>query len=85
MSNYLQIGGRGTSAVIALKRWGAPYNLFALTWTNPLTQTMRNITLKWPRAEHGRAWRYLIENDGYRALIDRYRLGTRILMRKFNL
>ena len=46
---------------------------------------MRNITLKWPRAEHGSALRYLIENEGYRALIDRYRLGARISMRKFNL
>ena len=85
MSTYLQIGGRATSAVIALRRWGAPYNLLALTWTNPLTRTMRNVAMKWPRAEHGKAWcRYTCEDSTYQALIDRYRLGTRLLLRKFN-
>lgn len=84
MSTYLQIGGRATSVVIALKRWGAPYNLLALTWTNPVTRTRRNVAMKWPRAEHGKAWcSSTREDSAYQALMDRYRPGTRLLLRKF--
>ena len=66
-----------------LEAMGSPYNMFALTVTNPFTRTQRNATRKRPRAEHGRYWcSYLVEDSGYHALVDRYRLGAKILMRK---